>query len=252
MKIKLTISYFGTPYNGWQKQPNAKSIQQELENAFLNITNKRVSITASGRTDEGVHAIGQIAHFEIDNNYDEKTVQSWLGAFNFYLPASIRVKNISIASDDFHAIASAKKKTYQYDIYFDNENPLLENRAYFLKKKISLDTIRKAAKLFKGTHDFASFRAVGSSATTTVRTIYSCDISNIELYGSSGIRLTVSANGFLYKMVRIIVGSLIQVSLGKLSIDDIKLRLKTTGDMADKVNKPTAPSYGLYLLSVEY
>jgi len=255
MRIKITISYDGTGFCGWQRQPNGKSIQEELENAYFKFANEKVVITGSGRTDEGVHALAQVAHFDTKKVVSKKEIAVWLGAFNFHLPNGIRVKNIEIAADNFHSVASATKKTYHYDMYFGVENPLLKDRTYHIKKDLDIALTEKAAKCFIGTHDFVNFRAIGSGATTTVRTVYSCELSQMELYGSKALRFTISANGFLYKMVRIIAGSILQVGSGKLEISEIKELLTGQNNNKNEItkfNKIPAPSCGLYLESVKY
>ncbi|MCL2847161.1 MAG: tRNA pseudouridine(38-40) synthase TruA [Firmicutes bacterium] len=251
MRIKLIITYDGTDFCGWQRQPNGISIQQELEDAYFKFSGERVTITGSGRTDEGVHAIAQVAHFNTEKILSKKEAFNFVNAFNFHLPSNIRVKSAEIVDDNFHAVVSALKKTYHYDMYFGIENPLLKNRAYHIKKNIDIAAMERAAKCFIGNHDFVFFRAVGSSATTTVREIYNCELTEVELYGSSGLRLSISANGFLYKMVRIIVGSILQVGLGKLIEIDIKKMLCGKEELIG-YNKTTAPSCGLYLQSVKY
>jgi len=309
MRVKLVLSYIGTAYYGWQRQPSKPTIQQELEEAFFKIAGQRVSLTASGRTDEGVHAIAQVAHFDFEGAKSScdtdcvchfvasrdasssstllhatccpsdtafcslkpaekitKNVQieKLAGAFNFYLPSDIRVTNIEAVSDDFNANKSPKSKTYIYDMYIGEQNALLENRALFIPLRgrggrrsltgwgdniLDFSAMQKAAKEFIGTHDFIGFRAKGSSSITTVRTITNCKLEKVDLYGSSGYRLKITANGFLYKMVRIIVGTLLKVGNGKMTAADIKTILKQAKEW-DK--KTPAPPHGLYLLSVEY
>jgi len=251
MRLKLTISYDGTPYKGWQKQDDKRTVQGEIEDAFFKITGLPVSsFLGSGRTDEGVHAINQIAHFDFFDEMGKVNVDGLVGAFNFYLPLSIAVKKVEIAPTGFNACKNAKQKTYCYDMYSGVRNPLLESRACWLDaKNIDFALMKKAASLFLGTHDFIAFRAKGSSATTTTRTISECSLKKVDLFGSCGYRLTITANGFLYKMVRIIAGTIIKAGTGKITIDKIKELLNSKQEWE---HKTTAPACGLYLYEVMY
>jgi len=295
MRLKLTLSYNGTAYYGWQRQNDKPTIQSELEEAFFKICAQRVSIVGSGRTDEGVHAIAQVAHFDFKGvksscdtdcvchfvasrdflssstlqnatccpsdtafyalqqagEINKKAIQidKLVSAFNFYLPNDIRVAAVEAVDENFNANKSAAKKTYIYDMYIGAPNALLKDRALHLDKKLDFNAIQKAAKTFIGIHDFIAFRAKGSSATTTVRTVYDCNLQSINIYGSEGYRLAITANGFLYKMVRIIVGTLLKVGEGKLTSADIITLLNSAKEWDKKI---PAPPHGLYLWNVEY
>ena len=250
MRIKLVISYEGTGFSGWQRQVGKPTVQAALEDAFFKISGVRVNLTGSGRTDEGVHAIAQVAHFDVVYQEGKAIAPQKLpSAFNYYLPNTVRVLSAEQVDENFHACTKAKHKTYIYDMYLGAQNPLLEKRALWLDKPIDFNLMENAALLFMGTHDFIAFRAKGSSAKTTVRTVLDCSFTKVELYGSSGYRFSITANGFLYKMVRMIVGATLKVGSGKWTFADINNMLNTTEEF-DK--KTPAPSHGLYLKKVEY
>jgi len=249
MRLKLTTSYIGTNYHGWQRQPDKSTIQAALEEAFFAIAGQRVSFVGSGRTDERVHAIAQVAHFDVDDTKNSTRIESLKGAFNYHLPQDIRVASVEQVDYSFNANKNAKSKTYIYDFYIGAQNALLNDRALYVDKDINIKAMQKAAKLFVGTHDFIGFRAKGSSATTTVRTVTECHIKEVSLYDSHGYRLTISASGFLYKMVRIIMGTLLKVGRSDIKASDIKQILEARQEWDKKV--PVSP-HGLYLLNVEY
>lgn len=252
IRLKLVVSYDGTNFSGWQRQNDKPTIQGEIEKAFFSVTQKQISIIGSGRTDEGVHAIAQVCHADIDKGMLVKfdSLDKLKVALNHYLPDSIFVKKIVKAKSVFHACTTAIKKIYVYDFYMGDKNPLLENKAFYVSKKINIKSMQEAAKEFVGSHDFIAFRAKGSTeVATTVREVFDCRITASNLYNSKTYRLTISASGFLYKMVRIIMGSLIKVGEGKLTTNDIKTLLDNSTEW-DK--KTPAPSSGLYLLKVVY
>ena len=243
MRVKLLVSYDGTEYSGWQVQPNAISIQENVEKAVLLATGEKVRVTGSGRTDAGVHAQGQIAHFDTNSSIP---ADKFFKALNVHLPRDIRVIKSESAPSDFHACNNAKKKTYEYSFYISSvEQPLKERYAVKLDKLPDIDKMKECAKSFIGEHDFKGFCASGSSAKTTVRTIYNLDVT------SDGQTLTfsVTGNGFLYNMVRILVGTLIDVGNGKTEIEQVKEMIKT-GER--KLGGKTLPAKGLCLKNVEY
>ena len=243
MKVKLIVSYDGTNYCGWQVQPNCTSVQQVLEDALFEITGERARITGSGRTDAGVHALGQVAHFITNSNVP---AERFCRAFNIKLPDDIKVLSSQRADDDFHAVASAKKKTYRYSVYVNHSIlPLKDRYAVQIKKQPDLEKMQDCANILLGEHDFKSMSASGGGAKTTVRTIY--DIK-IEQRGES-IDFFVTGNGFLYNMVRIMVGTLLAVGTDKIKKQDVLDMLKT-GERKRGI-KTLAPK-GLTLISVEY
>ena len=243
MKIKLTVSYDGTLYCGWQKQKNGISVQGVIENAVEKLTGEKVSVTGSGRTDAGVHAAGQVACFDTLSNIPP---EKFYKALNVFLPPDVKVIKSERAADDFHPVKAAKKKTYEYTLYeSDVPLPLLERYAGRIDKGLNLNAVRAAAEIIEGTHDFKSFSATGSSVKTTVRTVYSVKVIKKE----NVIKISVCGNGFLYNMVRIIVGTLVKVGQGKMAAQDVSLMFET--DIRKK-GGTTFPAKGLCLKKVEY
>ena len=243
MKVKLTVSYDGTAYCGWQVQPNGVTVQQKIEEAVFSATGEKVRVTGSGRTDAGVHAAGQVAHFETACTIPPEKI---FKALNVYLPQDIRVIKSERADDNFHACNCAKKKTYRYSFYQSNvELPLCDRYAVMLDKSPDINLMNKAAQIFVGEHDFKAFCSSGSGAKTTVRTIYNIDIKE------DGARLSVSVtgNGFLYNMVRIMVGTLVDVGYGKIPIQAVEEML-STGNRT--LGGTPLPAKGLCLINVEY
>ena len=244
MKIKLLLSYDGTNYSGWQIQKQGITLQETLQNAIFSITGERVTVVGSGRTDAGVHAEGQVAHFEIQNT--SVPPQNFAKALNTVLPSDFKVLKSEQISDDFDARKSAKKKTYCYSTYYSlTELPLKERYSVKLDKKPDISLMQKASEIFIGEHDFKCFNASGGGAKTTVRTVY--DIK-IEADGCD-YKFFVCGNGFLYNIVRTMVGTIIEVGIGKKTLEQVKSAL----DEKDrkKVGK-TLPAKGLSLKSVEY
>lgn len=243
-RIKLIIEYDGTDYCGWQTQNNGISIQQKVEEAIFEITSEKLRVTGSGRTDAGVHALGQAAHFDTESRMP---AQKFAYAINTKLPHDIRIRSSQEAASDFHAIRSAKIKHYRYVIYNDiHDNALMNRYSTFVREKLDISLMRDAAGYFIGEHDFAAFCAKGSTPlSTTIREIYACDISSEGKY----ITIDVMGNGFLYNMVRIMAGTLIDVGKGKLKPGDIKdIILSRDRSKASA----TAPSKGLVMVEAIY
>lgn len=244
---KMTIAYDGTDFHGWQIQPNGCSIQQLIQNALQMITNyESIKVIGSGRTDAGVHARGQTAHFKIDSQIN---LRRTLFSLNGLLPPTIRVLKLEEVSPDFHARYSAVGKEYHYYLYLDPIlNPFLRLYNWHLKRKIDLNVLKEAARLFVGTHDFTSFSNEshrGSAAINPVRTVYRVDVVESE----SGVRIEFEGNGFLYKMVRNIVGLLVDVAANKIGIHEIQ----TIFEAKDRrESSQTAPPQGLFLMRVIY
>lgn len=244
MRIKLTLGYDGTSFCGWQVQPNGDTVQQALENAVKCVTGESVRVTGSGRTDSGVHAIGQVAHFDTES----KTVkaENFYRALNAHLPESIRVFKSEKVADDFDACRKAKRKTYSYSTYISNvENPLKERYAVRLDGDVDVDKIRDSAKVFIGEHDFKCMCASGSGAKTTVRTIYNISVKK----DGQDLVFTVTGNGFLYNMVRILVGTLIKAGRGQTNEEQLQKMLESK---SRSLGGRTLPAKGLCLVSVEY
>lgn len=215
MRIKLIISYDGSRYGGWQLQKNATSIQGELENVLKTITGRRIVVQSAGRTDAGVHALGQCAHFDYEGSIPPEKLPF---VFNSMLPRDIRVTKAEQAPESFHARYSAKGKRYIYTIYNNpHASALLYNRTMHVPQTLDIEKMCAAAQHIKGTHDFKAFCAAGSYVKSTVRTVTRLDIICQEPL----IRIIVEGDGFLYNMVRIIAGTLIRVGLNKLSPQSI-------------------------------
>lgn len=243
MRIKLTISYDGTNYCGWQVQPNGVTVQQVLEDALKTATGESTRITGSGRTDAGVHAVGQVAHFDTESSIPP---ERFYKALNAHLPQDIRVIKSQLVDENFHACTTAKKKTYEYSLYFSEvEKPLKDRYAVKIDKKPDISVMKEFALELVGEHDFKAFCASGSGAKTTVRTVYAIDIDG----ENDDIKITVTGNGFLYNMVRIIVGTLLLAGYGELDKSALKDMLKTG---KRPVAIKTLPAKGLCLKSVEY
>ena len=241
--IKLTIEYDGKDFNGWQKQPNKLNIQGEIERAIENITGEKVELIASGRTDAGVHAMGQVANFKTSSNISIEKIPI---AINSQVKNSIRIQKAEEVDEKFHSRYNCKKKTYRYVI--DNSkygSAIYRNISYHIPMKLNVNEMKKAIKYFEGEHDFKAFKSSGTSSKSSVRTIYS---ANIVTEGTN-IGIDLTGSGFLYNMVRIIVGTLVDVGLGKIKVDDIPKIIESKD--RTKAGK-TLPPQGLMLLSVEY
>ena len=247
MRYVLTVAYDGTEYAGWQRQKNALSVQETLETALSSALGIQARITGSGRTDAGVHAAGQTCHFDAELSVPPEKLPDCL---NRFLPASIRVLHGKAADENFDCNRSAKRKTYSYSLYVSaREMPLKERYAVRLETAPSLEVLQKTAKLFEGEHDFKAFCASGSSVKTTVRTVYSVKIEEQESYGGRDLKIYVCGNGFLYNMVRTMVGELLDIANGKRTAESLQLAYQT--GQRELLGK-TMPAKGLTLMSVEY
>lgn len=269
MRYAAIISYFGAAYVGWQRQLNGLSVQEALEKAMSKAFGTDISVTASGRTDAGVHALAQVVHFAADTSIPTDKIPF---AVNSYLPDDISMLSCEPAPDDFNARFAAKRKTYCYRLYLSrHRRPLLEATHEHIAVPLDIGAMRAAADVIEGEHDFKCFEATGSVIKNTVRTVYGIDISVNPIDSVSGVLgakadgekdwsdsgkifgctvdISVTGNGFLYNMVRIIAGTLVYVGMGKLSAEDVK-RTISSGDrtLAGK----TLPAKGLCLISVKY
>jgi tRNA pseudouridine38-40 synthase len=251
--FKITLSYQGTHYCGWQKQSQGeKTIQGELEKALSKITNGgEFSTLGSGRTDAGVHALGQVVKIDLNINIDETGL---LKVLNSYLPKDIRVLNVESSDEEFMPTVHAKSKEYRYYFSIDPVVPSpLNLQLAHLRYELDIELMKKAAQLFVGEHDFQNYFCVGTPVKSTVRTIYNCEILTVDNFfhpaNSQVYLLKIEGNGFLKQMVRLIMGALIEVGKGKASLQDIENSLKESID--SKVGA-TAPAEGLYLYAVQY
>ena len=243
--IKLTIEYDGKDFNGWQKQPNKLNIQGEIERAIQEITKEeKIELNASGRTDAGVHALGQVANFKTNS---KMPVEKFPIAINTKVKKSIVIKNAEEVPERFHSRYNCKQKTYRYIINnSEYGSAIYRNQEYHVPIKLDVEEMKKAVKFFEGEHDFKGFKASGTSSKNSVRKIFK---TKVELHDDSRIYIELTGSGFLYNMVRIISGTLVDVGLGKIKAEDIpEIILSGDRQMAGK----TLPPQGLYLLKVEY
>ena len=241
--IKLTIEYDGKEYNGWQKQPNKLNIQGEIERAIQNITGKQVELIGSGRTDAGVHAFGQVANFKIDSDFP---IEKMAIAINSQLKKSICIKKAEEAPQEFHSRYNCHSKTYQYII--DNSEQgtaIYRGLTYHVSQKLDIEKMQKAVAYFVGEHDFSSFKSSGTSSKSSVRIIYD---AKVERNGEKVI-ICLTGNGFLYNMVRIISGTLVEVGLNNIKPEDITKIIEAKNR---QVAGKTLPPQGLFLMSVKY
>ena len=244
-RLKFTVAYDGTAFAGWQSQRHHKTIQDELELAFQLISGKQLRVHGSGRTDTGVHALAQCAHVDLPDRCLAAT--RWTTALNGVLPPSIRVLRCSYVSPDFHARFSAKGKTYRYRIWSGPILPPLElNRVWHIPAPLDRDLLAAGAKHFVGKHDFAAFAANrGKREKTTIRTIWSVDVRN----RGPAISIEIAGDGFLYKMVRLMVGAMTRIAIGKEELTKLDANLRSG---AVKGARFAAPGCGLYLVKVWY
>ena len=249
-RLKLTIAYDGRPFCGWQSQAGGNAVQDFLEAAFVKLYGKRIPLHGSGRTDAGVHALAQTAHVDVPR--DKMRSTGWMAALNAHLPPEIRVLRCQWVKPDFHARFATKGKRYIYRIW---NGPVFVpheiGHAWHVFRPLDMERLRRGAKLLTGTHDFGGFAANrGVPCLDTVRTI-----RNIDIKGRSGglITLTFEGDGFLYKMVRLLTGSLVRVAQGKAELEWLGAFL--TPPEPGKPWKKTscaAPAEGLYLARVLY
>ncbi len=243
-KIKIIIEYDGTNYHGWQVQKNAKTVQEVVQKAISKLLGEGVGVTGCSRTDVGVHAYGQVAHFLTDSQIPG---DKFSYAINNLLPDDIVIKHSEEVSEEFHARYSTKGKKYRYLIYnAPHPSAIMRNRSCHVRPVLDLEQMKKAARYFIGEHDFAAFQATGGQVRSTVREIYGMEVSSKE---DNMIYIEVSGNGFLYNMVRIIAGTLIYVGMGKLQEAEIPGII--AGLDRTKSGK-TAPPQGLYLMEIYY
>jgi len=242
--IKLVLEYDGTRYCGFQRQKDLPTIQATLEAAIETITKTYSHVTASGRTDAGVHALGQVVNFRTRARIP---VERFVPALNSVLPEDIRVRCAEEAPWTFHARYDARWKTYEYSIDTRPvQSVFTRNFAYHLNIPLNLEEMKQAARFLVGVHDFRSFVSSGGSAKTFTRNVRRLEIISCD---DPILRIRIEADGFLYNMVRTIVGTLLEVGLGKISAEDVKY-IRDAGDR--RLAGPTAPACGLCLIEVDY
>ena len=241
MRYLATIEYNGTNYAGWQIQPNGVSIQEEVEKVISRLLNTPTKIYGSGRTDAGVHAHGQTFHFDADI----KDLGKFKYSLNSLLPRDMHVINIEIKGDEFNARYDVKAKTYIYYLNMGEFDPFNKDLVYQFLRKLDVDAMKKAIALLKGEHCFMNFTSKEEDKSNFVRNIYEVDISVSE----DIVKFSFVGNGFMRYMIRMIVGTLIEVGLGKMSLEEVSSYL----DSKDrKVISYKAPACGLYLEKVKY
>lgn len=248
MKLKITIAYDGALFGGWQIQPNADTIQARIEKGLEEIAKEPIKLHGSGRTDAGVHALGQVAHFEAPDHLTMNPF-NWVPALNTKLPPSIRIVDCQEVPEDFHARFSAKEKTYTYHLSLTPIlPPFLAGRAWHLPRQLNPDDLSEALSFFKGSHDFRAFaanRGNETSETDYIREITHSDFTQIP----DGYLLSYTGNGFLYKMVRLLTGAAVQAAQGYLRQDDL---YDLVNSPSEKKSPLCAPADGLTLKNVVY
>jgi tRNA pseudouridine38-40 synthase len=242
-KIKLTIEYDGTDYVGWQLQPNGVSIQQLVEQALQQLLAQEVRVHSSGRTDAGVHAQGMVCHFTTARDLP---LTAWREGLNRYLPDNVAVRLAEPVDDAFHARYAAQGKHYRYTILRDPlRSPLQRRFSWQVRQPLELGRMREGAALLVGTHDFAAFRTSGCAAENTVRELLSIEFSETGML----LQVDICGRGFLKNMVRMLVGTLVEVGRGKRPVSDIQALLTAPQTVAPAF---TAPAQGLCLMQVWY
>ena len=241
--IALRLTYDGSNYHGWQVQKNEITVAETLEKALTKICEHPVKVVGCGRTDAGVHALRYCANFKTDCRIPVERIPL---ALNTRLPFDISATDAVEVPEDFNSILSCVKKEYIYKIHNSHiRDPFLTSRACFFPAPLDVNRMKIAAKFFEGTHDFRAVRSVGTETKTTIRTIYWCEIENCDEL----ITMSVCANGFLYNMVRAIMGTVVYAGLGKLEPDDIPSLLEKCDR---RLTGPTMPPQGLYMSRVWY
>ncbi|HHV16638.1 MAG TPA: tRNA pseudouridine(38-40) synthase TruA [Gelria sp.] len=242
-RIRMTVEYDGSRYHGFQIQHNANTIQAELENGIKRLTGEEASIICAGRTDSGVHALGQVIAFDTHSSIPE---DKWHFALNSFLPADIQIIESSECSPFFNPRYDALSKTYHYIIYRQNKGSIFyRNYALHNTDSLNIVAMQTACKLLEGRHNFKSFCASGSSVKTFERSVFRCNLIEEKPF----LRLEIQADGFLYNMIRIIMGTLLEIGRGSYCPETIK-EIIAAQDRSRA--GPTAPPQGLYLMAVEY
>lgn len=242
-RVRLTVAYDGTNYHGWQVQNNGITIESELNRCLSALFGERIQVIGASRTDAGVHALGNVAVFDTESRMPAEKMSY---ALNQRLPEDIRIQRSEEVALTWHPRKCESRKTYEYRIY-RGEFPMPVRRlySYFTYHALNVDDVRRAARILEGEHDFRSFCRTGSQAESTVRTIYSAEV---EEQGEELV-IRVCGNGFLYNMVRIIVGTLMEVGQGKRRPEDVAAVLRALDRSAAG---PTAPAHGLTLVRYEF
>ena len=246
MRYKITVEYDGTNLVGWQKQQEGPSVQEFLEQAIEGFSHQKTEVFAAGRTDAGVHALGQVAHFDLEAKLSEYKMQESLNALLRELQAPVGVLKTEIVDNNFHARFLAKGRGYIYRILNRRgPSPLLINRVWQVTYPLDVDAMKEGAQYLIGHHDFSSFRGSGCQALSPIKTLDKLDIQKI----GDEIIFTVEARSFIYHQVRNMVGTLMQVGNGKFKPEDVKIILEACDRKKAGIS---APAHGLYLNKVIY
>lgn len=246
--FKLTISFSGKDFYGWQKQKNQLTVQGEIEKTAEIIFKQKVKVTGCGRTDAKVHGINYVANLKVKTKMNQINVKN---AFNSLLPPSIYIKEVKEVDKGFHSRYQAKRKTYRYIITL-KKTPFLEDFAFYLKENIDIEKMKEASKYFIGKHDFKAFQSAGSEVKNTIREIFSIDIRKEKFFIDEDVDIVIidiEGSGFLYKMVRNILGTLVYVGTGKIKVEDVKGIIEKKDR---RMIPPPLPAKGLYFKNVEY
>ena len=244
MNIKIELEYIGTNYCGWQKQRNSLTVQQVLEDIIFKLTNEKVILIGSGRTDSGVHAKSQIANFTIQKKINLRGLKTNI---NKLLPNDIKIKKCNKVSNNFHSQFSSLQKTYLYKIKYKNDvNVFEKGKIFFYKSDLDIKKLKKISTFFLGEKDFVNFCKKGYSGESTIRKIESIKVFKKGLY----IDIRITGNGFLRGMVRLIVGSMINFCKGNLKEEEITNALKYSSKPLPR--NYSVPAEGLYLFKVKY
>lgn len=249
MRIKLSLAYDGTDFCGWQRQGHmeTKSVQEVLEGALSQFYNQRIVVSASGRTDAGVHALAQICHFDVDATEEKLRSRDICWALAGILPTSISVRKAWLAPKEFHSTLSATHKTYKYLIYnHKRSNPILRRTSYWKRQPLDLAHLQESAKFLLGEHDFASFKTAGTDVTSTTRTILAAEWRRKT---RNMLEFTVTGEGFLKQMVRNIVGTSMHLEKNGRDPGEMKAIIEARDRRAAG---PSAPPEGLFLYRVYY
>lgn len=243
MRILAIVQYDGTNFAGWQIQPNERTIQEEIEKVISRIFDTKVQIYASGRTDAGVHAFGQTFHFDAPK--EVTNLEKLRYSFNSLLPSDIHIVSLKEVDDNFHARFDVVSKTYMYSLSMGEFDVFNRHYSTQFMRKLNVKKIKEAVRVFIGKHNFQNYTSKETDQNNFVRTIYDFDVSSF----SKTLVFTINGTGFMKYMVRMIVGALIEVGLGKLSVDDINDYLNSS---SRNIIPYKAPPQGLFLLDVSY
>ncbi|MFN4226591.1 MAG: tRNA pseudouridine(38-40) synthase TruA [Candidatus Ratteibacteria bacterium] len=246
--FKIIVSFLGKNYYGWQKQKNKKTIQETIENTCKEIFKTDMKVIGCGRTDSKVNGINYVANFKLETNLSSINIKN---ALNSKLPPDIYIKDVEEVNSNFHSRYSVKKKTYRYLITL-KKSPFLNDFAHYVKEEIDIDKMKKASKFLIGKHDFKSFQTSGSNVKSTLREIFKIEIKKEKFFLDNDVDMLIidiEGSGFLYKMVRNLIGALIYVGMGKIQPEQIKEILEKKDR---RFAPPPVPAKGLFFKNAEY